>query len=68
MKEMDSTEETTWLFEDALYSIDTAGKMGIKTVGIYDFSSASQQDEIRKKADIYIKDWSEYKSVIEKMF
>lgn len=68
MEEMDSTEETTWLFEDALYSIETAGKMGIKTVGIYDFSSAGQQNQIKKKADIYIKDWKEYKSVIEKMF
>jgi HAD superfamily hydrolase (TIGR01509 family) len=68
MSEMNSTEEDTWLFEDALYSIKTAGQMGINTVGIYDFSSDSQQDAIKEKVDIYIKDWSEYKCVIEKIF
>lgn len=68
MKEMSSTEESTWLFEDALYSIKTAKKMGIHTVGIYDFSSDAQQDEIKEMSDIYIKDWSEYQSVIQGIF
>ena len=65
MKEMGSTPDTTWMFEDALYSIKTAKALGLKVLGVYDFSSEEDTEQIRKQSDIYVEDWKAYRSVIE---
>lgn len=57
----------TWMFEDALYSIRTAKAVGMNVLGIYDFSSDKDSDEIKRMSDIYIKDWTNYKDVIKKI-
>ncbi|MFQ9515606.1 MAG: HAD family hydrolase [Eubacterium sp.] len=67
MKEMKSSADETWLFEDAAYSMETAKKIGLHTVGIYDFSSMNHQEEVKGLSDIYIKNWKQYPYVIEKM-
>lgn len=46
------------VFEDALRCILSAQKGGFRTVGVYDSSEESQQEEIQKAADFYITDFS----------
>lgn len=58
--DMGSEPEKTWLFEDGLYSIRTAGKAGFRTVGVYDEISAHEQEEIRRLADVYVKSLTEF--------
>ena len=43
----------TLVFEDALYAIKSAKRAGFPVVGLYDFSSDSQQDEIKDWSDFY---------------
>jgi beta-phosphoglucomutase-like phosphatase (HAD superfamily) len=45
--------EDTWLFEDSLVAIQTATKIGMPTVGIYD-SFNFGQEEIKKLATHYV--------------
>ncbi|MBQ3489461.1 MAG: HAD family phosphatase [Clostridia bacterium] len=45
--------DETWVFEDSLVAIETAAKIGMPTVGIYD-SHNFGQDKIRKIASEYI--------------
>lgn len=61
MLAMNTSPENTWLFDDAAYSLATAKKMGINTVGVYDVHSDGRQDEVKKFSDVYIKEWGEYK-------
>ena len=46
--------EETVLFEDGLYSIRTAAALGIKTVGVYDRISRTDQEAIRDLAWDYL--------------
>lgn len=64
MKTLGTKPEETWLFEDGAYSMDTAKKMGIHTVGIYDKSSDKDQEMVKRLADVYITNWDEYEKVI----
>ena len=43
----------TLVFEDALYAIKSAKRAGFPVVGLYDFSSDNQQDEIKDWSDLY---------------
>lgn len=52
-------EEEIWVFEDALYAMETAGKAGFKIVGIYDAASEEEQVQIQNLVDIYLRDWTE---------
>lgn len=54
LEQLGTTKETTYVFEDSLYAVETAKKAGFPVVAIYD--EASKEDEIilREKADIYI--------------
>lgn len=61
MLAMNTSPENTWLFDDAAYSLATAKKMGINTVGVYDVHSDGRQDEVKKFSNVYIKEWREYK-------
>lgn len=55
----------TWVFEDALYALQTAKKAGFRTVGVYDPSSADQQDQIKEISDIYLAELKNYKQFIK---
>jgi HAD superfamily hydrolase (TIGR01509 family) len=57
------SREETWVFEDALYAIDTAKKAGFPAVGIYDHASRKQQEQIRALADIYITEFTDEESL-----
>lgn len=67
MKEMGSSNENTWLFEDAFYSMKTAKSMGLKNVGIYDFSSTQYQKYVKEMSDFYMEDWKNWKEIIREM-
>ena len=47
--------DETCIFEDSHIALNTAKKIGMKTVGIYDKNNYGQ-DEIEKIADVYIRD------------
>ena len=48
--------ETVWVFEDALYAARTAQAAGFRVCGLYDPSSAAEQDDLRVLADFYCRD------------
>ena len=48
-----------WVFEDGLYAIKTAKKMGLSTVAIFDEISEGEWEEAVKLADINIKELDE---------
>lgn len=52
--------EETYVFEDALHAIETAKKVGFKTVGIYDNSSKKQWEKIKEMADISVDSLEEF--------
>lgn len=52
--------EETYVFEDVLHAVRSAGSAGFRTVGIYDASSDKEQEEIRKSADIYLGDLTDF--------
>ena len=49
--------EKIWVFEDALHAAQTAKNAGFYVTGIYD-SSCTEQEKLKKLADIYIKEFS----------
>lgn len=51
---MGTPPKDTWVFEDALYAIQTAKNAGFRTVGVFDTSSIVNLDEIKKISDIYV--------------
>lgn len=57
---MGTKPEETLVFEDALHAIETSAASGFKTVGVYDASSGHRQEEIRRKAHIYIKEYRDF--------
>lgn len=46
--------DKTYVFEDALFAIKTVKQVGLPVVGVFDESWESQQEEIKKIADVYI--------------
>lgn len=54
----------TYIFEDSHIAIDTAHKLGIKTVGIYDKYNYGQE-EMRKIATAYIEDGETFGKLID---
>ena len=53
------TPEELYVFEDALYAIQTAKLAGYHTVGVYDEESKEDQEMIREEADIYMESFKE---------
>lgn len=60
-KAMGTPRGATWVFEDALHGACTAAKAGFPVIGVYDPSSESCQEEIKKAAQIYIEDFRQLK-------
>ncbi|MBP3729546.1 MAG: HAD family phosphatase [Lachnospiraceae bacterium] len=51
--------EEILLFEDALHAVKTAEKAGFITVGVYDSYSEAKQEELKKTARIYLRDYGD---------
>lgn len=55
---MDTDPQETLVFEDAYHALCTARAAGFRTAAVYDRASGRYTAEIKKKADIYIRDFS----------
>ncbi len=58
-------KETTYVFEDALYAINTCRQNGIKVVGVYDKNAYVSEQEIASLCDYYLDKDSKYQFEIE---
>lgn len=58
-------KETTYIFEDMLFAIETAKKAGYNVVGIYDDFSKLDADKIEKTADKFIRSYSEMRGYFD---
>lgn len=54
---------STYVFEDALYAIQTAKKEGFPVVAVYDKSAEEQQSAIRTLADHYLSSFTEWETL-----
>ena len=55
----------TWVFEDALYAVETASQAGFNVVGVFDADSDDDQEKIKELSDIYLKDYSKWGEYID---
>ena len=51
---MGTQPSETAVFEDSLYALKTAKAAGYKAVGVFDAHGESDQDEMRRTADVYV--------------
>lgn len=58
-------DETTVVFEDAHYAIETVSKAGYKIIAVEDYSQEEWREEIKKLADYYITDYSQIYDIVE---
>lgn len=63
---MGTLPQNTWVFEDALYAIQTAKNAGFKTVGVFDASGAESLEDIRIISDIYLEKLDNIDAFLEK--
>ena len=52
---MGTQPSETAVFEDSLYALKTAKAAGYKAVGVFDAHGESDQEEMRRTADVYVK-------------
>ena len=66
-KILGTKKEETLVFEDALHALQTAGKDGFMTVGIFDASEPCQK-EMQESADLYLTDFRDLERIRERFF
>ncbi len=59
LEHLATPKENTFIFEDALYAIETANKAGYNIVGINDISEKADPEEVKKLCNYYINNYSE---------
>jgi len=59
MRRMRSNKKDTVIFEDALHAIQTAKKAGFRIAGVYDKAFESDQAEIQRLSEYYIRSFEE---------
>lgn len=62
---MDTELSGTWVFEDAVYAIQTAKTAGFRIAGVYEASNMDEQKEIREISDIYLYDLADFTAFME---
>lgn len=65
LEHLGTPKENTFIFEDALYAIETANKAGYNIVGINDISEKADPDEVKKLCNYYIHNYAEIYSFFE---
>lgn len=63
---MGTLPKDTWVFEDALYAIETAKNAGFRTVGVFDAFSIENQEKIKGITDIYLEKPSDFGGFLKK--
>ena len=59
LEHLGTPKEFTFVFEDALYAIETANKAGYNIVGINDISEKADPENVKALCNYYINDYSE---------
>lgn len=59
-----TAKEETYVFEDSLFAIKSAKKVGFPIVGVYDRFSDYQIEEVKKMSDIFINGFDELINII----
>ena len=59
LEHLGTFKKTTFVFEDALYAIETAKKADYKIVGIFDVSEPAEPEKVKELCDVYINNYSE---------
>lgn len=54
LDKLGTSKDKTYVFEDSLYAIETAKRVGLKVVAIYDEASKKDEKDLKEMADIYI--------------
>ena len=54
-----ATRERCWVFEDALYAMESAKAAGLRVCAIEDDSQLADRERIKALADVYIRDYGE---------
>ncbi len=62
---MGTRPEETWVFEDALYALETAKKAGFRTVGVFDAFSAGDQGKIKEISDFYLEKLADFDAFLQ---
>ena len=60
LDKLQTNKENTWIFEDALYAVETAAAAGFPVVGLFDEASDDDQNKIKELSQIYLKDYAEW--------
>lgn len=63
MARLGSARESTWLFEDSLYSIRTAAADGFPTCGLADEATRFQENTIREAADCFLPSFIQWRQL-----
>ena len=59
---------STWVFEDSLHGILTAGRAGFPTVGVYDRASEGNNGKIRESCTYYLKGFEAWEDFLREAF
>ena len=59
LEHLGTEKNTTFIFEDALYAIETANKADYKIVGIKDVSEPADPEKVKELCTIYINEYQE---------
>lgn len=59
LQRLGARRERCWVFEDALYAMESAKACGLRVCAIEDDSQLSSREAIRALADVYIRDYRE---------
>ena len=59
LKRLGATADRGWVFEDALYSMESAKAAGLRVCAIEEETQAGSREEIIQLADVYIRDYAE---------
>jgi len=62
---LDTPKEETLVFEDSFFAVQTLKRNGFYVAAVYDPSSVSQSNEIKKLADFYVESFEKWKMVLK---
>ena len=63
-KHLGTAKETTWIFEDSWYAINTVKNAGYPVIALEDFHSEARRDLIKAKADYYFESAEDVLSIL----
>ena len=64
LERLGTTVEDTWVFEDALYAVETAKGMGFRVCAIADSAAAFQWKDIQRTADCCMDEFGQWPDVL----